>query len=549
MDSDTIRIGFDQHVSARKTHDGRMQSIVDYVDPTRYDFFDPMLTSASVQWEHPQIYDNTATVYYKLLAARLKSNMMNSVTRWYNMRFRNDDDNENAEATEWLEDCVSRIWHQQAESNFNEMAGENMRDNVLLGTSMAMQEPKGELVWEGIEYTALPIMDSYFDMGPDGVPYRIYRKLRYTREDLERRFDLPEGYSLDDPEEGSIDAKIEVIFCVYEREEINQELVLGEILTPEKRPFGYKYIIHSDATELEEGGYYHFPALVTRWDKVAGTQWGSGPVADILENIIQLNTFVAQKSESGAKALDPPYKTTERGILGDLDSNAGGITVVAEMDELLPLLDQSATMAGMNAGDQIILHLQATIRAALYGDKLELKESPAMTATEVTARLEEAFRLLADVVGRIQDEFQSPALQFLFNTMLRMKGFLPMPESLQDTDLDIIFTGPIARALQAEQADGIIHYLTLTAELAEIYPDMLDIPDVDVMSRKLAQLKGVPTDNLHTQEEVDAIRQARAEQQQQMQEAQNIQMGGEALKSAGEGAMAAQEAGLDPQAQ
>ena len=545
MEPDTIRSSFEQHVSARKTHDSRLQSIVDYVDPTRYDFFDPLLTSASVSWEHPHIYDNTATVYYKLLASRLKSNMMNASTRWYNIRFRSEDNNEDAEATEWLEDCVTRMWHTQSESNFNEMAGETMRDNVLLGTSMAMQEPKGDLIWEGMEYTALPIMDSYFDMGPDGVPYRIFRKLRYTREDLDRRFELPEGYTLEDPEEGSIDAKIEVIFCVYEREEISKELKLGEILVPEKRPYGYKYVIHSDGTELEEGGYYHFPALVTRWDKVAGTQWGSGPVADILENIRQLNTFVAQKSESGAKALDPPYKTTERGVIGDLDSNAGGITVVTDMDDLQPLLDQNATMAGMNAGDQIIIHLQNTIRMAMYGDKLELKESPAMTATEVAARLEEAFRLIADVVGRIQDEFQTPALQFLFNTMLRMKGFLPMPDSLLNTDLDIVFTGPIARALQAEQADGIISYLMLTAELAEIYPDMLDIPDLDKMSRKLAKLKGVPTDHLHSQEDVEQIRAARAEQQQQMQEAQNIQMGGEAMKAAGEGAQAAQEAGIE----
>jgi len=116
---------------------------------------------------------------------------------------------------------------------------------------------------------------------------------------------------------------------------------------------------------------------------------------------------------------------------------------------------------------------------------------------------------------------------------------------VQGHDLDFIYTGPIPRALQAETANGIVQWLTETAQLAEFFPEVLDIPDPDASIRKLADLRGVPADGLKTADEVDEVRAGRAEQEKQMQEAQNIQMGGEAMKAAGEGAQAAQAAGID----
>ena len=540
MDAQAIVNRFEQLVSQRKTLDGRMQRIVDVVDPTRYDFFDPLLSDSSVDWEQTEIYDNTATIGYQLLAARIHANLMSPVTRWFNIRFRDDDLNTQADAKEWLEDSVNRFWHQLSESNFNNVTGEMLKDICLVGTSIVMQEPKDDLVWEGIDYTALPIMDSYFEMGPDDLPYRTYRKLRYTREQLQQRFpDMPDNIQIDGDEESSVDAKIEVIFCVFARDEKadNDE----EVLAPDQRPFGYKYVLRASADTLEEGGYYKFPGMVVRWDKTAGTNWGTSPTSRMLENIKLLQSTVAHEMEAMAKAIDPPYITTERGVIGDLDSNPGGITVVTDMDELRPLL--AAT--DFRIADSKVDDLQRMIWSGYYLDQLELKESPAMTATEVQARLEQMVRLMSSVVGRIQNDYMEAVIQYGFFTMLRMNQFMPMPDTVSDTDLDIIYTGPISRALQSEVSQSIIMFLQTIAELSQFYPDMLDIPDIDAMTRKLADLSGVPADTLHSADDVEQVRAARAEQQAQMQEAQNIQMGGEAMKSAGEGAMAVQDAGVD----
>ena len=134
-------------------------------------------------------------------------------------------------------------------------------------------------------------------------------------------------------------------------------------------------------------------------------------------------------------------------------------------------------------------------------------------------------------------------INYGFSTMLRMGQFLEMPEAVASSDLDIIYTGPMSRALQSEVSAGIIQYLMTTAEMSQFYPEMLDIPNIDAMSRKLAELNGVPTDTLHSQKEVEAVRKLRAEQQAQAAERQAILEGGDAMKAAGEGAAALKAVG------
>ena len=538
MESHVLVKRFRQLQSQRKSLDNKLQDINRYVTPGRNEYFDDMHTMHSVDLDRVELEDTTAVTGAKLLSARIHSNLASSVTRWFNIRFRDDELNTLPAAKEWLEDTVNRVWQMMQESNINNSLGELFKDIVTIGTSIFMQEPEDDLEWKGIKYNALPIMDSYFEMGPDEVPYRVYRRIRYTRLELEERFpDMPDDISIDDAEESSVDAKIEVLFAVYKR----NDNTVDDILTPEDRPYAYKYILLNSAVDLEEGGYYEFPGMVARWDKMAGTMWGTSPCLDLLPTIKQLNTLVSLTKEARAKAIDPPYITTERGIIGDLDSQPGGITVVTDMDDLRPMLPAS----DFAQADQEREYMQRYIWTSLFLDQMELKESPAMTATEVAERTERTMRLMSATAGRVQTEVLDNIIQFAVNAMLRQGQLLELPESVQGQDLDFVYTGPIPRAQKAEIANGIIQWLMEIAQLAELFPEMLDIPDTDQATRTLAELRGVPADLTKTEDEVEEVRNARAEQQQQMQEAQNIQMGGEAMKAAGEGAQAAQAAGLE----
>lgn len=539
MDASIIVKRYAALESQRKTLDTVLEDIDRYVVPYRGEFFDDMQSEHSVEWHRTRIFDSTAIVACNLLASQMHGNLTSPVTKWFHLRFRDDEANRDPEAKGWLEEVGTRIWRTLQESDFNNTAAEMYKDICSFGTAILMEEPKTDLKYSGIDFNALPIMDSYFEMGPDNIPYRIYRRLRYTRLELQERFpDMPEDLKIDEVEEASVDAKIEVIFCIYRRSEAGGK----DVMKPEERPVGYKYVLRNDPVDLEEGGYYEFPAMVVRWDKVAGAKWGSSPAMDLLSDIKQLNELVAQVSEARSKALDPPYMTTERGIIGDLDLEAGGVTVVTDMDLLQPLIPASDFVQS----DMERQRLQDAIRSGFFIDKLEFKDSPAMTATEVNARMERMMRMMSPTLGRLQTDFLDPLIEITYSILNRQKQLPPPPEVLgQGTELDIEYIGPMPRAQKGEVAMSIEQWLMGVANMAQLFPEMMDVVDPDETVRILQDMRGVPATCARTQKEVDGIRQQRAEQQAAMQEAENLRMGGEAAQAAGKGAKELQEAGME----
>jgi len=540
MDGTEIRQRYDALQSLRKTFDNTLQEIERYCVPHRGEFYRPMQSENEVEWKRRNIYDSTAPVSCNLLASQMHGNLIPPSAPWFNLRFRDEDMNEDSAAKEWLESTQDRERQGLLESDFHNEASEVFLDLVSYGTSVIMMEPKSETEWEGIDFTAIPMVDCYFEMKADGTPHRVYRRLRYTKLQLADRFkDLPSEYT-EDMSASDVDEKYIVVFCVY-YEDDNKDADTTGVLAPDMRPVAYKYIMHKDGHELETGGYYEFPAMVVRWQKVAGSRWGYSPALVALSDILQLNEVVALTSEARAIAIAPPQKTTSRGVIGDLDLRPFGLTLVEEMDDVGPMLLGSDFVQA----DAEIERLQASIRSTMFVDKLELKESPAMTATEVNVRYERMLRLMAPTLGRLQNDFLNPVIENMFKIMNRMGQFDELPESAAGKEMDIEYIGPLPRAQKGEIAQSMEMWLGGIAQMAEIFPQAMDIPDVDQYVRTQADMRGVPAKVMKTEDEVEQVRAERAEQEQQMQEAQNIQMGGEAMKAAGEGAQAAQAAGLE----
>lgn len=125
-------------------------------------------------------------------------------------------------------------------------------------------------------------------------------------------------------------------------------------------------------------------------------------------------------------------------------------------------------------------------------------------------------------------------------------GQLPeVPEGIEISELDIEYTGPLPRAQKLEVSESIGRWMAEIAQLAEIYPSALDIVDVDEAVRHRALLMGVPAKAMRSEEDIEEMREARAEQEQEAAAAAMVQQHGEAAKAVGEGAEAM---GVDPQA-
>jgi len=68
---------------------------------------------------------------------------------------------------------------------------------------------------------------------------------------------------------------------------------------------------------------------------------------------------------------------------------------------------------------------------------------------------------------------------------------------------------------RAEELVGVQRTMELLAPLAQINPEVLDVFDPDALARLTAEVSGVPTPVLRSQDAVDKLRQQRAQQTQE----------------------------------
>ena len=169
-----------------------------------------------------------------------------------------------------------------------------------------------------------------------------------------------------------------------------------------------------------------------------------------------------------------------------------------------------------------------------------------MTATEVHARRENQRRLMGPVVGRVQADFLEPLIINTFETLGRNNQLPPIPEEVLQMasetgdmpELDIEYTGELARAQKADVAMGIESWLATLAAASEVSPNVTDLVNWDAAMRELALLRGVPADAIMSEKEVAEARQIRAQQEELRQKIELQGAAGEAAERIGRGAEA-----------
>ena len=547
-----IRKRYDALKSRRRTIETTWDVIERFVAPYKGEMFEDVTSEHQIDWNKREIYDTTAIMAHQNLAASVHGGMTNPKSQWFGLRFRDDNLNEDQAAKEWLVDVGDLVFQTLQESDFDLEINESYLDLTSFGTSVLVEEVVNEAVWEGVDFTAVPIKEMYFETDANDNALMFYRKLFWnpvqildkfgdaTPKDIRERAESP----------GDLDYKEEIIFAIYPRKG-KQGPGSQAVLAPKERPIASMYVRHKDATMLGvEGGYYDMPAFAVRWRKTTDSQWGNSPAMVALADVLTLNQLIGGGGggeldlRSREKVIDPPTLTTERGLVGDLDLDPGGLTVVRSLDDIKTFENK----ARFDAINDTINRLQMQIKEVFFLDKLDLKESPEMTATEVIERTERMHRLLGPTVGRLQNDLLDPLVQRTFNILMRA-GQLPAPPEQvvqAGAEMDIEYLGPLARAQKTDVAQSIDRWLGSVMNMAQVDPGVLDIVDFDKAAREQAEALSIPPELMRGADEVRDMRAAQAAQAKKTQEMAEAQAGGEAMQAVGEGQQALQsvEGGL-----
>jgi hypothetical protein len=156
MDSKEIVKRFDQVQSQRSTVEQTWETIESFVVPYRGRFFKELNNDHEVEWRRRDVFDSTAIMDAQNLSASIHGNLTSPSVKWFNLRFRNDQLNDDVDASKWLEECEERVYQALMDSAFNLEISECYLDLVSFGTSVLVEEvDEKNGMYDGLNFQAI----------------------------------------------------------------------------------------------------------------------------------------------------------------------------------------------------------------------------------------------------------------------------------------------------------------------------------------------------------------------------------------------------------
>jgi hypothetical protein len=505
------------------------QELADYVNPNRSSI---TVDRTPGQKRTDKLFESSGPHYANLLAASLAGTLISSAQKWFDLETRQQDLNELKPVKDWLEEVADVTYLALNQSNFTSEATETLLDLVCFGTGCLFIETKpasAPNVFPGLQYQAIPIGDYAIAEGPDGRVNTLYRRLRMTTGSARALFgDDKLGPDLLEKAANRPDDPLDVYHAVYPREGAPRK---GRMQSTLRMPFASCYFTEQPMRVLEEGGFHEFPFAVPRWRKIAGEVYGQGPAHIALPDIRTLNEAKRLYLEAATLAIRPPLLEQNDGTSQSLSLEPAARNVVEDVDRSVKPMDLGGhfDVAAMLTRD-----LNQAIAELFFIPQLRLKDSPAMTATEVVQRQEETQRLLGPTAGRLHSEMLTPTVERTVALEARGDALPPMPQELaeSDADIDVTYEGPLARAQKALDLVAIERTMAYVSAVFPMKPEVLDLYDFDAIGRHVGAVTGLPSNLVFDPKYVEQIRAARAKQQQGQAMLQLLQGGAEAAGKA-----------------
>lgn len=490
------------------------------------------------------IFDSTALQALDDLGHYLSTALTPNAHQWAKLQLKDHETSKQVEVREWLEHASKVLASEWLSSNFYKMAGECYKDIGCFGT-MTMEchekfDARGQHAGLNFENVYMReaggIQNRY---GEIDVTCREYEKnaVSWYQEFGENAGEAVLAHYIEQP-----DKKFKFIHCCYPRDpdDVDPEAYFLGDASGKKLPFASVWVEKSKAQVVKEGGFYQPNRIIARWDINTDNIYGHGPGLKALPDIRSLNEAKRLELNWVEKNIDPPMKTTENNIVGDLNIAAGQLTVCRDMEALQELYSNTRNyQMVMLKSDE----LKASINGIFFSDLIRNEGLSARTGVadyEVAMRMQRAQRILGEAVGGLRNEFLKWVVERSFSILYKA-GKIEQAPDFGDTELDVKYVSPLQTAQQAQAAESTALFIAEAAQLAAVQKDLgmeadvLDRIDFDKMTKEMADARNVPASVLRSDPEMAAIRKGRMEARaraRQMAEAQQAAQTAKDLGSA-----------------
>jgi hypothetical protein len=520
---------YERLLSVRRTYEPLWQELADYLLPRKNE-----ITSITTKGQKrtTKVFDSTGEDAARLLASSLHGHLTSAASRWFKLLVRQAELNELDEVQDWQDLCADRMYKAKEQGNFNQEFDEAYQDLVVFGTAAVLLEERETRApgFGGLLYRALPIGSYVVDENAEGRVDTLFRTFDMSARALVRRFGLAKvGRRIAEAYTGQeMDRLFTVLHGVYPREDARPRK------NPRARelPWASCYIDLEGQHLILESGVHEFPYLVPRWSKASGEMYGRGPGHTALPDVRTLNRYKELHLQALGKVVNPSILAKDDGVIGSIKLTPGGVTIVRDMEALKPF----ESGARFDIGGVEVEKMQRAIRRIFFSDLTSyppLTDSERVTATEILDRRQTTETLLSPMLGRLQAELLNADIERTFGLMLRGGAVPPPPPALlqAQTDLDIEYQGPLARAQRLGDVAAMDRLYEFALRTAELMPTLLDNIDSDEAFRYRAEVLGVPAKVLLASDRVKKVRDDRRKVQDQAAEEDRLLAASEGVKN------------------
>lgn len=514
-----IKARFARHKDNRVNFPNYWLDLAKYLMPYKDDIF---TINAPGEKKNLDIYDSSPIKYVRRLANALSTLLINPSQNWFGLTTGDPELDRDEEVRPWLNQAVKVIQSDLNDSNFYMTANELFQDIVVFGTGTQALE-RGENSF--FHFDAFAIYRCVIGSNSREVVDLIYRTYRRTARQLvqEFGFEILESPEMEDVKEAFKrgDARLwEVLYAVEPK---------NVVMHPKRfspHPFLAFHVLMKNGLVLKQDGFEEFPYQVPRWIKHPEEEYGRGPGMDALPDIMTLNSMKKVILQGGQLAIAPPVQATNNSVMNKFNLKPFGVTFRRPgSDPIAPIF----TGARPDIGVDLLEMIKAGIKDHFFADQLQLVQKDRMTATEIIQRRDEDFRDLGGALIRLDKEYLSPMIDRGFNMEARAGRISPPPEKIARAKLKVRYTSPISRAMQAMEAENLNRAIASIGPVIQAAPQAMDLIDPDKAMRKALNDFDVDPSILRRPSELQEIRQARAQQEQQIAQAEQAKSEAEAI--------------------
>ncbi len=462
------------------------------------------------------IFDSSPVDAADKLTAFIWSNIAPQSSKWFIPTFGEEELSENEMLTDWMEKKGDQMLKQFRIDGFYPALHQAIKDTVVSATGCIFIDEKPiREGFQGIDFKVLPVGTYVLAQNFSGVVDTLFRKLPLTSRNIVEyartgKYGFKESRlpsKIIDSAAKTPDEPFLVMHSVYPRTDTAPPYPIQE--RGSNLYFPWAAVYSWEESILAEGGYQEFPFAVTRYTVDPGEVYGRGPAFTALPDAIQLNSQAELRVKILEKIYAPPTIGRDTYIVdGDVQNFPGGHTRVSStftgaLKDAFTTLDLNEDVAKMLLCEERLIQ---SINRIFFMDQIAAissEENPGETATRTYLRWLLYQQMLGPAAGNFEGGLLQGTIQRAFNIMYRAGEFgrPPMPlmgereargQPAKQTSLSIRFDSPFARAQRAGDVEAFTRWMSRFLPLAEAYPQVIDIPDMDVAMRESAQIEGVP---------------------------------------------------------